>query len=76
MGSIQTKYRFLLKDHEGKIVTLEDFPDFKIKEIFFEWAMSFGYTEEQIGILMCLGYAWYSTDLEKREVPELTIEVS
>lgn len=58
-----TDYLFYLKDCGSFIVKTNFKNDAELKDSFIMWAMEYGFTKEQIEILMNIGYAYYSTDL-------------
>ena len=69
-------YLFYLKDHKSVVIKTYFKNDEEAKSNFIMWVESFGYTKEQVGILMNIGYAYYSTDLELPTPPELVINIS
>ena len=69
-------YLFYLKDCGSFIVKTDFKNDDEAKESFVMWAMEYGFTKEQVEILMCMGYAYYSTDLELPKETKLEITLS
>ena len=71
-----TNYLFYLKDCGSFIVKADFKNDDEAKENFVMWAMEYGFTKEQIEILIRIGYAYYSTDLELPKETKLEITLS
>lgn len=69
-------YLFYLKDFGSFVVKTNFKSEEDLCQGFIEWTMQYGLTEEQVLILMNLGYAFYSTDLELPKEPELKITPS
>jgi len=74
--AMYTDYLFYLKDCGNFIVKTNFKNDDEAKESFVMWAMEYGFTKEQVEILMNMGYAYYSTDLESPKEVKLEITLS
>lgn len=71
-----TDYLFYLKDCGSFIVKTNFKSDDEARESFVVWAMEYGFTKEQVEILMNIGYAFYSANLELPKEIKLEITLS